>query len=169
MPQILLAPWHVLTTVFHNVPIVGIALLVALLVVVRSLLKVLRRRLGIRTAVAVPVACAIVVVVAGVLLGVAALVFNMRDVPTHELALERLNACPAARAALDTPIRLTSVGDGTYTAEGAFGASTWRLDVSGPKRTAELDYAAEMHGGRWALTRLILRVDGKVLDLDDCR
>lgn len=90
------------------------------------------------------------------------------DVPTHDLAINRLNSCAPAIAALDKPIRLTSVGAGNYHTEGAFGASSWQLDVSGPTKKATLAYAAEKHGGVWAFTGLALTIDGHDLDLASC-
>jgi|SRR5690606_14830451 len=90
------------------------------------------------------------------------------DVPTHELALRQIAACPAAAALLGTPVELDGVSGGTYETQGAFGASSWKIDVVGPKGDAEARYAAEMHGGRWSLTLLEVRAGGREIDALAC-
>jgi hypothetical protein len=90
------------------------------------------------------------------------------DIPTHDLALDVLRACPAAEQALGAPIERTGVGNGSYETRGAFGTSSWRLDVKGPLASGSVAYGAEMHGGVWTLTVLQLEVGGERLDVLAC-
>jgi hypothetical protein len=90
------------------------------------------------------------------------------SVPTHDFVIARLNACPAAVAALEAPIKRTAVGRGSYKARGGFGTSSWEIEVAGAHDVAHVVYSAEMHGGIWTLTSLAMTVSDKAIDLDEC-
>jgi hypothetical protein len=125
------------------------------------------RKLGASTAIAAPIALVVGVYAGGVVL----LFFDMAmfdNVETHAIAIAHLNDCDPATAALGSPIELTGTGGGTYESQGAFGTSSWQIDVAGPRRGAEVVYAAEKHGGVWSLTALAMKLDDAPIDLRDC-
>ena len=91
------------------------------------------------------------------------------DIETHAIAVARLNDCAQVTARLGAPIEQTGTGKGTYESKGAFGTSTWEIDVAGPTGAAVVRYAAEKHGGVWALTALEIKIDDKVGDVLRCK
>jgi hypothetical protein len=93
---------------------------------------------------------------------------NFNNIETHSLAVARLNDCRPVTDALGTPIAQTGTGHGTYESKGAFGTSTWQIDVAGPKRNAVVRYAAEKHGDVWGFTAMEIKLDDKVANLASC-
>ena len=129
------------------------------------------RKLDVKTPIAAPVAAIGGIYAGGIVLALFVGGFGFGgfdDVETHAIAIARLNDCAPATAAIGAPIEQTGTGGGTYESRGAFGTSTWEIDVAGSKRGAVVRYAAEKHGGTWQLTALQMKVDDRVADLASC-
>lgn len=107
-------------------------------------------------------------------LAIGAAIFALLQAVPHcgggtELAMQRLEACPAAVEALGPNVRsAVGVGCGQTEISGAYGHASWSLPVRGDTARGRYAYSAEKHGGEWTLTGAWLEVDGTDIDIATC-
>jgi len=87
-----------------------------------------------------------------------------------EPALAAVNACPAAVAALGSPITQPWIGlsCGSAETEDDDGRASWSMPVSGPRGRGSLDIRAAERSGRWQFGALVLTVGGRTIDVLGC-
>ncbi len=87
-----------------------------------------------------------------------------------EPALAAVNACPAATAALGTPIAQSWMGIscGNAETEDDDGSASWSMPVAGPSGRGSLDIAAVERGGHWRFRSLVLSAAGHTIDIVAC-
>lgn len=85
-------------------------------------------------------------------------------------ALQAVNACPSAVAALGSPITQPWVGlsCGNAETEDDDGSASWSMPVVGPNGRGTLDIQAGERGGRWQFGVLTLTAGGRTIDVLGC-
>jgi hypothetical protein len=102
-----------------------------------------------------------------VLLAVSALFGMMKSSDAYKVALQRVQASPAATAALGTPIREGWLVMGNIQVNGPSGAANLQIPVSGPAGEGDVYVEATKSAGARNVQTLILQLDadGKRIDL----
>jgi hypothetical protein len=85
-------------------------------------------------------------------------------------AMTMVNACPAAVAALGSPVSQSWLGIscGNAETEDDDGYANWSMPVSGPNGRGTLDIHASERGGRWEFRALVLNAGGHTIDVVAC-
>jgi hypothetical protein len=102
-----------------------------------------------------------------VLLAVSALFGMMKSSDAYRLALQRVQASPAAAAALGAPIQEGWLVMGNIEVNGPSGAANLQIPVSGPAGEGDVFVEATKSAGAWNFQTLVLQLDadGKRIDL----
>jgi hypothetical protein len=102
-----------------------------------------------------------------VLLAVSALFGMMKSSDAYKLALQRVQASPAATAALGAPIHDGWLVMGNVQINGPSGAASLQIPVSGPQGAGDVFVEATKSAGAWNFQTLVLQLDadGKRIDL----
>jgi hypothetical protein len=93
----------------------------------------------------------------------------MKSSDAYKLALQRVQANPAAAAALGTPIHEGWLVMGNIQVNGASGAANLQIPVSGPAGEGDVFVEATKSAGAWNFKTLVLQLDdgGRRIDLLD--
>jgi len=104
-----------------------------------------------------------------VLLAVSALFGMVKSSDAYKLALQRVQANPAATAALGTPIHEGWLVMGNIQVNGPSGAANLQIPVSGPAGKGDVFVEATKSAGAWNFRTLVLQLDdgGRRIDLLD--
>lgn len=120
---------------------------------------------------AVPVLCTLALAMfAGFLLLVFSAVFGMiKSSGPYTEAMQRVQANPAAVAALGTPMQAGWFTQGNIEVNGPSGEANLQIPLSGPGGKGKLFLEAEKSAGQWTFGTLVLQVDadGRRIDLLD--
>lgn len=102
-----------------------------------------------------------------VMLAVSAVFGMMKSSDAYKVALQRVQASPAATAALGTPIRDGWLVMGNIQVNGPSGAANLQIPVSGPAGEGDVFVEATKSAGAWNFQTLVLQLDagGKRIDL----
>lgn len=104
-----------------------------------------------------------------VLLIVSAVFGMVKSSDAYKLALQRVQANPAATAALGTPIHEGWLVMGNIQVNGPSGAANLQIPVSGPAGEGDVFVEATKSAGAWNFKTLVLQLDdgGRRIDLLD--
>jgi hypothetical protein len=85
-------------------------------------------------------------------------------------ALAAVNACPAATAALGSPISQgwTGISCGNAETEDDDGRASWSFPVAGPNGHGTLDLQGVERSGSWQFRTLVLTAGGRTIDVLGC-
>lgn len=110
---------------------------------------------------AVPALSAVALsLIAGFVLLVISLVFGaIKSSDAYRLALQRVQASPAASTALGTPIREGWLVMGNIQVNGPTGEANLQIPVSGPKGEGDIFVEAKKSAGEWTFQTLLLQLD----------
>ena len=88
----------------------------------------------------------------------------------YDVAIDRLNSCPAAVDLLGENIAgRTGIACGSTETHGSgWGHSQWTMPVGGDHGHGSFQWAAERHAGQWTILRAVLEVDGQSVDVLSC-
>jgi len=87
----------------------------------------------------------------------------------YSMAMDKLQACPAATKALGGGIDSTfGIGCGNMETGGGNGNLSWSVPVKGSKARGDLHVSGVQRGGTWTLNRLEVEVDDQTIDLLEC-
>jgi len=94
-----------------------------------------------------------------VLLALSAAFGMVKSSDAYQLAMQRVQASPAAAAALGTPIREGWLVMGNIQINGPSGAANLQIPVSGPAGEGDVFVEATKAAGAWNLQTLVLQLD----------
>lgn len=117
---------------------------------------------------AVPVTVLVVLLaIAAFVAGIFALVFGMmKSTTAYREAVVRASANPAVIAALGRPITAGFFTSGSIKTNGASGAASLSIPISGPDGAATIYVEATQSAGQWTFSKLVVEIAGTKQRID---